>query len=412
VKRIALPALIACFSLLGVFCAYAQKSNRATHPPIAEILPSTFTEDGKVPTIRSFDISSDGGRVILLYQTSKGQTTWVALWDISEKRVIGRAKLTDNDLVAPARGANPAGPIFSENYVFVLKVRTDIIFSSDQKHAVAMAYGRVWILDGANCSIVRSIDPPRLSMFAPVRIQTFNNATFVVTYQFGLDRFQVDFYDFATGNKVATWNASAIPQSFSPNGKLTVAPDPAAVNDGGVTNVQILDALTGERLKSIPVGFHFGKSWLGFGGVAAHGSVTSHFLSDTRIVVAPDGQRDPAGHHSGNSLEIIDIPEGRIVAELRPKRFGPTDVLIESPDRSHFGVLSIYAAPFWFSMESSNPAHFTDELIIFASDDREPQSVSPWPIEAMTNAPPRISADASLVAMLVSGAVKVFRIGS
>jgi hypothetical protein len=75
----------------------------------------------------------------------------------------------------------------------VLKLGTDIIFSSDQKHALAMAYGRVWILDGTNCSIVRSLDPPRLDMFAPVGIQTLNNAIFAFTYQVGLDRFQYIF---------------------------------------------------------------------------------------------------------------------------------------------------------------------------------------------------------------------------
>lgn len=410
-KRVAAVALVISFALLGVSYAHPHEVDNAVQAPVAEIGPSNLATDGKALTIRSFDLSSDGDRIILLYQTREGQATWVALWDIPEKRMIGSAKLAEDNLTALAHSANPAGPIFSENYVFVLKLRTDIIFSADQKHAVAMAYGRVWIVDGTNCSTVRSIDPPRLGMFAPVRIQALNNSTFAITYQYGLDRFQVDFYDFATGNKIATWSASAAPQSFSPDKKLVAAPDPTAANHGGVTNVQILDARTGEKLKSIAVGFRFGKSWLGFGGPAAHGSVLSHFLTDTRIVVAPDGQRDAAGHHSGNSLEIIDIPEGRIVGELRPKRFGPTDVLVESPDRSHFGVLSIYAAPFWFSTESSNPAHFTDELMLFANDGRMPVSVFPWPIEATTTVPPRISADASLVAMLLGETVQVFRVG-
>ena len=82
-------------------------------------------------------------------------------------------------------------------------------------------------------------------------------------------------------------------------------------------------------------------------------------------------------------------------------------------DRSHFGVLSIYAAPFWFSMESSNPAHFTDEFMIFANEGRVPESIFPWlSIEAMTNVPPRISADGSMVAVLVGGRVQVFRVGA
>lgn len=410
-KRVAVVALVISFALLRVSYAQSHEVNNAVQTPIAEIGPSNLATNGKALTIRSFDMSSDADRIILLYQASEGQATWVALWGIPEKRMIGTAKLAEDNLTAPALGANPAGPIFSENYVFVLKLRTDIIFSADQKHAVAMAYGRVWIVDGTNCSTVRSIDPPRLAMFAPARIQVLNNSTFAITYQYGLDHFRVDFYDFATGNEIATWSASAMPQSFSRDGKLAVAPDPVAVNHGGVTNVQILNARTGEKLKSIAVGFRFGKSWLGFGGPAAHGSVLSHFLTDTRIVVAPDGQRDTAGHHSGSSLEIVDIPEGRVVGELRPKRFGPTGVLVESPDGSHFGVLSIYAAPFWFSTESSNPAHFTDELMIFANDGRMPVSVFPWPIEAMTNVPPRISANASLVAMLVNGTVQVFRVG-
>lgn len=401
----------------GIFCAYAQKPNGATHPPIAEIRSSTFSEDGGIATIQSFDLSSDGSRVALLYQKNTGltgprnQSTWAAVWDISEKRIIGRTKLSDYNLVEPTHGVDPAGPIYNENYVFLLKLRTDIIFSPDKKHAVAMAYGRVWILDGVNCSMGRSLEQPRLGLSAPVEVQALSSSVFAVTYAYGLYQYQVELYNFATGNKIAAWSASAIPDSFSADGKLAVAPDPAVVNDGGVTNVQILDAHTGKKLKSIAVGFHFGKSWLGFGSVAAHGSVLCHFLSETRIVVMPTGQRDSAGHHSGNSMEIMDITEGRIVGELRPKRFGPTSVLVESPDRSHFAVLSIYAAAWWFSIESNNPAHFTDELMIFANDGRMPERILPWSsIGAETDDPPRISADGSMVAVLVEGGVQVFRV--
>jgi bifunctional DNA-binding transcriptional regulator/antitoxin component of YhaV-PrlF toxin-antitoxin module len=105
-----------------------------------------------------------------------------------------------------------------------------------------------------------------------------------------------------------------------------------------------------------------------FEKAVTHGSVVARFLNNDQVVVIPDGNRDAAGHHAGDSLEIIHISQGRVVRNIRPKKFGPTGVLIESSDGSHDLVESIYASRIWFGIESTNPKHFSHQLIMFAKD--------------------------------------------
>ncbi len=401
---------------VGGFGTYISGASKTDIRPIADVDPSTLAESGNVTGIKSFDISSDGNRISLLYRTGKSKDgypvnpeMWAAVWDVPSKKIIGQTKLgEENVIVRPTHSSDPKGPVFDENFIFKLKFRSHIEWSPDQGHLIAMSLGNVWVLDGTNCTIIHSINPPQIEKIAPVDVQALSNSTLSIAFQYGLPQFEVDFYDLATGNKLRTWRSSTFPDSYSPDGKLAVAPDPAIRNKGGVTNVQVVDASTGEKLKSFPVPFRFRRSMLGFGPLAASGSVISRFLTNEQIVVAPDDSYDVGGNPSSRRLEIIDIQKGRIVREINPKKYGPSGVLLESADRGHFAIQSIYAAPFWYS-DYSDPKHFTATLMLFANSGATPEVIFPYPALIDVDVPPRISSDASVVALLVDNHVQLFR---
>jgi hypothetical protein len=330
--------------------------------------------------------------------------------DIPTKRIIGRTKL-GKEVHFPIHASDPAGPVFDENALNDLKFRSKAIFSPNQRDVVVMALGRVWLLDGGSCSLRSSIDLPRFRLVAPVDIRAVSNSLLAVTYEYGWQQFEVDFYNLPTGVRAANWLSSTIPQSFSPDGRLWVGPDPMVRNSGGVTNVQIADVRTGVRQKSIPVGFHFSKTWFGlFGTPTAKGEIVSQFLNNEQIVVIPDDERDGGGANSGDSLVIIDIAHGRIEREIHPRHFRPTGVIAESLDRSHFAVESLYASNRSFRIESDNPVDFRHEVMVFATGGTAPELVFRVPDDQMVDEPLKISADASLIAFEANGAVLLFKV--
>jgi hypothetical protein len=79
-------------------------------------------------------------------------------------------------------------------------------------------------------------------------------------------------------------------------------------------------------------------------------------------------------------------------------------------DRTHFEVESLYAGPVPFSFDSPNPKNFSHEVMVFANSGNAPEAVVPYPNSPILNVPPKISADASTMAMEVNGEVQVFRL--
>lgn len=383
---------------------------------IGEIGPSTLDEPGKASAVKSFDVSPDGTQLALLYETWKTQTgvpenheLWIAFWDRSAQKIVRRMQLAKNDLPIPTHGTDPNGPIFNENYLYMLRLRRDLIVSADQNFMIAMALGRVWILDARTCSMIRPINPPELERVAPVQIQIVSNSVFAIVYQDSVQHFRVRLFELSSGKQIAEWPSTVIPDSFSPDGMLAVAPDPDKRNGGGVTNVQLLNARDGTKIKSIPVGFGFKKNR--FGEPSANGLVISKFLSNEQIVVTPSADRDPSGQRSGSSLEIIDIVQGRVTREIAPRKLGPIGVLVVSLDRGHFAIESVEAQPNRIAAESRDPRRYTHEAILFASETCALEAAIPiFSAKAGGNVSLRVSGDASTVAMRLGDAVQIFRV--
>jgi hypothetical protein len=376
---------------------------------VSEVPPAAISLQGEPVLIGAFDVTPDGTELAVLYGSGKRLLSpgiplfdelWLAFWDVATNKVTRRLHLSTN---------TQATDVFVQGYL-------DVRFTRDQRYLIVVGLDKVWVLDAREGSIIRLLNAERPETARPVGLRLLGGSVVAVTYQLEYNQFHTYLNDLPTGARIVDWVSSMAPDSVSLNGKFAVSPDPDASNKGGVTNVAVFNTATGEKTKSIPVGFAFKKGLFGFGEVT-HGSVVARFLNDQQVVVIPDGNGDPAGHHAGDSLEIIDVGAGRVVREIDPARFGPTGIVVESADRSHFAVESVFARPFWFSLESTNPKHFKHELLVFAADGTTPAAIVAYPAPTERrdrshafNMPPGISADGSIVAIEADGEVRIFSV--
>jgi hypothetical protein len=408
-KRIIYSFLAGTFGL-GFVSLHATTQPKLTARLIGEVAPSTLPESGNDSRIKAFDVAPDGSLLAVLYWPSYWRTSLalsVAIWDIRSKAVIRHAQIGVRGVLVP--------PVLIDDQV---------IFTSDEKYLVVLGLGKVWILDANTCAVVRSIDSPGPELGPPVHILKAGGSTLAVIYRYKQEHyfykqqynrtFYVALFEIPGAKMMAGWQSSAFPQSFSPDGKLAVGPD-TEYNKGEVRNLLVMDAETGAKVKSIPVGFGFNTK-----GQRADqrepGSFTARFLDNEQIVVTPDNMVDHTGHHSGYSLEVINANEGRVVREITPKNFGPTGELTVSPDLSHFAVYSHYVSAWAKLSDGLWPDFHKPELLVFGTDDTRPELVIPdlkggGVVAYLTNMVlPKLSNDASVVAVAQFGAIKVFKV--
>jgi hypothetical protein len=407
------------FAIVGLFLAatlcYAQSP-----------APAPAQSNERATAIDWFDLTPKGDQLALLCVTGiKGApstTIWIGMYDFHEGKLVrvlplGHAVQPISFSPSATREAASAQDFLD----FQRRMQADLTFSPDQKYLIAMDWGKVWVLDFGTHSILYSVNPPDAATVAPIWVRWINNSQFAVVYVASPDHYEVCLFDLATGKRIASWLSKTAPQSFSPDGQLAAGTDSHTYNAGGVTNVALLDAHTGAKLASIPVSFHFKKSFLGLlGRPAASGFEVVRFLTDDKIVAIPDGNRDAAGHRSGDSFEVISVKQRRVIRKIRPKKYGPTGALVQSANHAFFVIDSLYANALWFAMESSNPRHFTRALMVFRRDGSAPETVIPYsrliplPLKSMTvarsDAILSISSNGLVVAAARYGKVLIFRL--
>lgn len=369
---------------------------------ISEVAPSNLPESGKDSRITAFDVAPDGSRLAVLYLTWPSRTSFglsVAIWDTHTKAIVRHTQIGVHGF-DPSYPFSPAGPYIDH----------EVFFTTDNKHLVVLGLGKVWILDASTCTVVRPIDAPKSDLGPPIRILTTANSV-GVTYRQADSQFYVALFEIPSARMIAGWHLSVSPQSFSPNGNLAVGADAEHYNQGGVTNLLVMDARTGAVIKSIPVIFGF-KKW---DPDERKGSFTARFLDNENVVVTPDNMTDHTGHHSGNSMEVINISESRVVREITPKNFGPTGELAVSRDLSHFAVYSHDVSAFAKLSDGLWPDFHKPELMLFSKDRTKPELVIPnlkadGAVAHLQNMIlPSLSSDASVVAVAQLGAVKIFQ---
>jgi len=365
---------------------------------VAEVAPSSLPESGKDSHITAFDVAPDGSLLAVLYVTWPTRTSFglsAAIWDISRKAAVEHSQIGVHEVLAPG------APLIDD----------EVIFTGDKKYLLVLGLGKVWILDATTCNVVRPVEPPRSGLGPPVRILMAGTSALAVTYKQGYNNYYVGLFEIPRARTVAGWGSSSLPQTFSPDGTLAAEPDAEHYNEGGVKNLLLMDARTGLKIRSIPIGFGFRK----WESDEEKGSFTARFLDNQLIVVTPDNMVDHTGHHSANSMEVINIAENRVVREIAPKNFGPTGELAMSPDRNHFVVYSHYVSASAKLSDGLWPDFHKPELSLFRTDDTKPELVIPdlkadGAVAHLRNMIlPSLSNDASIVAVAQLGAVKVFQ---
>lgn len=406
---------IGAISLLAQGMLQATDQSEVKYSLIGKLAPSNLAEPGDIVAVKSFELTPNGSQLAIAYQTWKpeppGQIhlqpysyTWIALWDIATRKITRNVRLeVKNDLSVPPHNSPPGPAVWDDNRQTMLRAtRNSVSVSPDNRFLIVMAMGKMWVLDISSFSILYSINPSGLAEAVPYQTYVVNPTLLAAVYEDGVEHFQVFLLDLPTGKQISTWTSAVPPDSFSPDGKLAVAPDADTYyNKGGETHtennylpfVEVFDARTGSKIRSIPTRFTYRKSWL----ISAlwHGPLVARFLTNDRIIVTTFGNSESEQPHSGFSLQIIDVINGRIVSQITPERFSPAGILVESPDRRFFAVQS------------------SRRLLVFAQGSAVPTAVIQYPdvVTSLWFLPPSISNDGPNVAISNDGEeVSIFRV--
>jgi hypothetical protein len=390
--------------IMGTIMAWASLCSATTSETapriIAEIPPKALMDSKKTVQIRAFDVAPDGSGVAVLYASwgdphlAGGSELWVALWSFSSNKLAWKQKIATDTTSGLAR---------------IQDVKS-LIFTADQSHLLALALGQIWSIDLGNGERSESISSSRPNLGNPKAMHALNGTTVAVTYaETGGNTFYIDVMNIASGKDIAGCSVSAVPQSFSPDGKLAITTAPGQYNSGGVAELQVINVATGATLKVLSTNFAFKNRH-----PDEYGSVVARFLDDREILVVPDNMIDHTGNHSGYSLEVIDILKGQVVHEITPSKFAPTGVLALSRDGNRFAVDSVYANPKEFHLESLHPKDLHVNVFIFSKGVGSPQSAVSNVYIGLAGGrgePLRLSSDGSVLAISESpsGVIKVFQ---
>jgi hypothetical protein len=364
---------------------------------IKEIVPSALVDGGNTAQIRAFDAAPDGSAVAVLYASwgssphPIGVELWIALWDISSGKFAWKQRIATDTLTGAAQ---------------VHEVK-DVIFTADQTHLLALGVNTVWSIDAKNGGALTSIGPPDHVLGAPVQLWALSGTTVAITYaQNDSDSFYTQLIDVSSGKKINGWSMSAIPQSFSADGKLAIIVAPGY----GAVDLQVINTSNGAKLRTIPITISSAKRH-------SHESVSAiaRFLDNTQVVVAPNHMIDHQGKPATYGLELIDVSDGRLVREISPRYFRPTGELVVSWDGGKFAVESVYARERDFLVDSPRPKDLRVNLFIFSKDGTTPESAIPNVYIGLPGGkgePLRLSSHGSILAVSerLSGTIKVFQL--
>jgi hypothetical protein len=376
-------------------CADAQEKMPRL---IGEILPSLLADPGQIAQIKAFDIATDGtvGVLYASWGSSPHPTAtelWVAVWNTASDKLVWKQKLGTDTTSGAAR---------------IHDVK-DLIFTAEHKHLLALTVKSVWRIEAKDGGTPVLIAPPADVSEAPVRISALIGTTAAVTYsQDEGSSFYTQLIDASSEKKINGWRTSAIPQSFSPDGKLAVIVTPGY----GAVDVQVVDTSSGKTLRTLPVVVSYGK-----GHSRESVSAVARFLDNSQVVVAPSHVIDRQPQKPAYGLLVIDASDGRIVREIAPRYYRPAGDMIVSQNRNEFVVYSVYAREQDFRRESLHPKDLRINLFAFRKDSITPEVEIPNVYVSLAGGkgePMRLSSDGSVLAVSESrsGSIKVFQINA
>lgn len=323
-----------------------QRIERVDENSLAQEVPN--------PRFYAFDLSPSGRTIALLVRSGDlvNAPTWLLMVDANTGQIV--RKTNAGDLT----------PDWKLSAYFPLQE----FFTPDGKLLVVREQEQVRIMDVATLNTVRTIEAPKTMVSVSI-CGSEKSDVFAISFardwqrQSELEKLpvRVEIIDASDGTRRGGWDADDIPQSLSPDGRL------AAVSDwtlgGPLLRIDVVDTSSGKKLAALDGGFKFEKQEAG----RTMGRVVGRFLSNDEILLSPDSNFDRSGHHSGNSLRIVHIPDGKIVQELKPDRFGPTGEITTSAAGGEIVAASWYLKPSFFTHSHERlPAGSAPEFFVFA----------------------------------------------
>jgi len=294
-------------------------------------------------SVQAFDLSPDGKQLAVLSQSESAHDSWlrIVIEDIGTGKGLMNLRIDT--------GTRPDLQQLPPWYVPHLE------FSADQRFLVVQDWVNVRVVNLSTFQVERTFTSASKQLNVPFSILgASKNDLFLLTYGTGLPptwkknegfndlvnpRVHNELVDISTGQRQSSWESMDIPQSLSPDGKL------AAVSEWEgstpLVEIEIVDAQTGQKLKTLNSGFKFKKPW----APGVSGRVIAKFLSNDEILLSPDEHIDSTGHHSGDALKIMLITDGQIIREIKPEHFGPAREIAVSANRGCFAIMNWYISP-------------------------------------------------------------------
>jgi hypothetical protein len=304
-----------------------------------EIRRATGTEG---ESVQAFDLSPDGKQLAVLSQSESAHNSWlrIVIEDIGTGKGLMNLKIDT--------GTRPDLQQLPPWYI------PHVEFSADQRFLVVQDWVNARIVNLSNFQVERTFTSASKQLNVPFSILgASKNDLFLLTYGTDLPpswrnkgfndlvnpHVHNELVDISTGQRQSSWESMDIPQSLSADGKLAALSEWEGSTP--LVEIEIVDAQTGQKLKTLNSGFKFKKPWAP--GIA--GRVRAKLLNDDEILLGPDEHIDSTGHHSGDALKIVRVSDGQLVREVRPEHFGPTGEIGVSASRQCFALVNWYRSP-------------------------------------------------------------------
>ncbi|MGA9669720.1 MAG: hypothetical protein WBQ94_10945 [Terracidiphilus sp.] len=388
--------LAVAFTMLQPSLIWAQTN--ASYALAARIDESTLTSIIASPSVQSFDLSPDGKTVALLVAT--GFKAQAPLWLVTEEIATKR-------FTAPRQ----IGHLTILNSNFSSQVR----YTSDQQNLVVQDFQTIRVFDSKSFEPVRTISSPSSGASLLPLFITGASSKDVFVCAFGSEqnlnpRFhttavQVEVVDISSGAVLGQWASEDVPQSISSNGDL-VAVSSLQVQQG-VLPLSVVD-VHGKNVTELTGGYSFKDA----DQSKPLGRVTGLFMGSQELLIAPDENVDPTGHHSGESLQLVGIT-GKVEQTIKPRHYGSTGELAASADQKTALALSWYVPARALAHEGALPASTPEVLVLGRGASLHLDSAIP--IEGLglrgsgwlENRRPRLSSDGSVIAVAQRGGITV-----
>jgi len=323
-----------------------QRTGRVDEISLAQTVAS--------PRIYAFDLSPSGQTMAVLVKSGDLVTapTWLLMVNGKTGQILRKSQISES----------------ASNQALAGYFAPQVFFTPDTKLLVVQEQGQVRIMDATTLGSIRTIEAAKAMVPVSICASEKSNV-FAISFARDWQRkseleklpVHVEIIDVFDGSQRGSWDSDDIPQSLSPDGKLAAVSDWNL--DGPLLKLNVVDASSGKKVAVLDGGFKFEKQEAG----RTVGRVVGRFLSDDEILLSPDSNFDRSGHHSGNSLRIAHIPDGKIVQELKPDRFGPTGEIKTSAHGEKIVAASWYLKPEFFTHpHEPMPAGSAPELFVFS----------------------------------------------